>query len=128
MYKAKVKYNGNHYDAGQEVRGSKIAQYQDGTVELFDDEPLEEFPFYGEGRNEWVEVDKNTIFEFWYCINHYVEDAGYEPLLIGYNAIKVFETEEEAKDYALSHPDEVGVDYQISEIYGKVYHYMKEII
>lgn len=123
MYKAIVKWNGNHYFAGQEVRGSKIRTNEDGTVELFDDEPIEEFPYYGSSNDTWVEVDKNTIFEFWYCINHYVEDDGYVPLLVGYNAKRVFETEGEAKDYALSHKDEVGTDYQISETYSKVYNW-----
>ena len=61
MFKAKVKWNGNHYFAGEEVRGSKVEQRADGTTWLFDDEPIEEFPFYGEGRNEWVEVDEATV-------------------------------------------------------------------
>lgn len=97
MYKAIVKWNGNHYFAGQEVRGSKIRTNEDGTVELFDDEPIEEFPYYGSSNDTWVEVDKNTIFEFWYCINHYVEDDGYTPLLVGYNAKEYLKLKEKQK-------------------------------
>ena len=54
MYKAKVKWNGDHYSAGFEVKGSKIEKREDGTTWLFDDEPIPEFPFYGDGREEWV--------------------------------------------------------------------------
>ena len=61
MYKAKVKWNGNHYFAGEEVKGSKIEKREDGTTWLFDDEPIPEFPFYGDGRDEWVEVDETTV-------------------------------------------------------------------
>ena len=61
MYKAKVKWNGDHYSAGFEVRGSKIEKREDGTTWLFDDEPIQEFPFYGDGREEWVEVDETTV-------------------------------------------------------------------
>ena len=63
MYKAKVKWNGNHYSAGFEVKGSKLERREDGTVWLFDDEPIQEFPFYGDGREEWVEVDETTVIE-----------------------------------------------------------------
>ena len=63
IYKAKVKWNGNHYFAGEEVKGSKIEKQEDGTTWLFDDEPIPEFPFYGDGRDEWVEVDENTVIE-----------------------------------------------------------------
>ena len=52
MYKAKVKWNGNHYFAGEEVKGSKIEKREDGTTWLFDDEPIQECPFYGDGRDE----------------------------------------------------------------------------
>ena len=72
MYKAKVKWNGDHYFAGEEVegdhysagfevKGSKIEKREDGTTWLFDDEPIPEFPFYGDGREEWVEVDEATV-------------------------------------------------------------------
>ena len=61
MYKAKVKWNGDHYSAGFEVKGSKIEKREDGTTWLFDDEPIPEFPFYGDGRDEWVEVDETTV-------------------------------------------------------------------
>ena len=63
MYKAKVKWNGDHYFAGEEVKGSKIEKREDGTTWLFDDEPIQEFPFYGDGREEWVEVDETTVIE-----------------------------------------------------------------
>ena len=61
MYKAKVKWNGDHQSAGFEVKGSKIEKREDGTTWLFDDEPIQEFPFYGDGRDEWVEVDETTV-------------------------------------------------------------------
>lgn len=32
MYKAKVKWNGDHYSAGEEVKGSKIEKREDGTT------------------------------------------------------------------------------------------------
>lgn len=63
MYKANVKYNGNHYFSGDEVKGSKIEKRADGSLWLFDDEPIQEFPFYGDGRNEWVEIDENSLEE-----------------------------------------------------------------
>ena len=63
MYKAKVKWNGNHYFSGEEVKGSKLEKREDGTTWLFDDESIPEFPFYGDGRDEWVEVDENTVIE-----------------------------------------------------------------
>lgn len=62
-YKAKVKWNGNHYSADEEVSGSKAERRSDGTWWLFDDEPIPEFPFYGEGREEWVEIDPATLEE-----------------------------------------------------------------
>ena len=61
MYKAKVKWNGDHYFAGEEVNGSKIERREDGTTWLFDDEPIQKFPFYGDGRDEWVEIDETTV-------------------------------------------------------------------
>ena len=63
MYKAKVKWNGNHYFVREEVKGSKIEKREDGTIWLFDDEPIPEFPFYGDRRDEWVEVDETTVIE-----------------------------------------------------------------
>lgn len=63
MYKAKVKWNGDHYSAGDKVKGSKLEKRADGTTWLFDDESIPEFPFYGDGRDEWVEVDENTVVE-----------------------------------------------------------------
>lgn len=38
-----------------------IEKREDGTTWLFDDEPIQEFPFYGDGRDEWVEVDESTV-------------------------------------------------------------------
>ena len=38
MYKAKVKWNGNHYFAGEEVKGSKLEKREEGTTWLFDDD------------------------------------------------------------------------------------------
>lgn len=61
VYKAKVKWNGNHYFAGEEVKGNKIEKREDGTTWLFDDEPIPECPFYGDGKDEWVEVDETTV-------------------------------------------------------------------
>ena len=43
------------------MEGSKIEKREDGTTWLFDDEPIQEFPFYGDGRDEWVEVDETTV-------------------------------------------------------------------
>ena len=34
------------------------------TYWIFDDEPIESFPYYGESRDEWVEVVKNTLIEY----------------------------------------------------------------
>ena len=62
-YRGLVKYNGNHYFAGDVVYGSKIEKRPDGSVWLFDDEPIYEMPFYGDGRNEWVEVEEMTLKE-----------------------------------------------------------------
>ena len=54
LFEAKVKYNGNHYFAGQTVRGSKLERRyiinKGWTCWIFDDEPIESFPYYGEGR------------------------------------------------------------------------------
>lgn len=61
MHKAKVKWNGDHCSAGFEVKGSKIEKREDGTTWLFDDEPIQEFPFYGDGRDEWVEADETAV-------------------------------------------------------------------
>ena len=63
MYKAKVKWHGNHYFAGEEVKGSKLEKRDDGTTWLFDDEPIPEFPFYSDGRDKWVEVDETAVIE-----------------------------------------------------------------
>ena len=64
IYKAKVKWNGNHYSAGEEVKGSKLIHDKEKNEWLiFDDEPIPDFPFYGEGREEWVEIDHDTLEE-----------------------------------------------------------------
>ena len=62
-YRAKVKWNGGHYFSGDNVAGSKIMKRLDGTLWLFDDEPIELFPYYGEASNEWVEIDEKTLEE-----------------------------------------------------------------
>lgn len=41
MYKAKVKYNGEHYFCGEIVRGSKIDKLKDGSTWLYDDEEID---------------------------------------------------------------------------------------
>ena len=68
LFEAKVKYNGNHYFAGQIVRGSKLERRYNPnkgwTYWIFDDEPIEPFPFYGEGRDEWVEVEESSLIEY----------------------------------------------------------------
>ncbi len=65
IFRAKVKYNGNHYFAGQEVSGSTLERRyipnKGWTYWIYDDEPIEVFPYYGEGRYEWVEVDEATL-------------------------------------------------------------------
>lgn len=62
-YKGIVKWNGNHYYQGQEVKGSKYEIRENGEVWLFDDEPIENFPCYDDGRDEWVEVENITELE-----------------------------------------------------------------
>lgn len=69
MYKAKVMWNGNHYFAGETVRGSKVRRTDTGW-ELFDDEEPELFDENGEpnnfpyvSRDEWVEVVPESIEE-----------------------------------------------------------------
>lgn len=59
-YKGIVRYNGNHYFAGEEVKGSKI-MVEDGRLYLFDDEPVE---FLGTiTADEWVEVSEVMVLE-----------------------------------------------------------------
>ena len=55
-YKGIVKWNGNHYESGEEVIGS-VVKFEDGKMYLYDDEPIDEFPYYGEARNQWVEIE-----------------------------------------------------------------------
>ena len=42
----------------------KYIQNKGWTYWIFDDEPIKSFPYYGEGRNEWVEIDKSTLTEY----------------------------------------------------------------
>ena len=42
----------------------KYIQNKGWTDWIFDDEPIKSFPYYGEGRNEWVEIDKSTLTEY----------------------------------------------------------------
>ena len=42
----------------------KYVQNKGWTYWIFDDEPIKSFPYYGEGRNEWVEIDKSTLTEY----------------------------------------------------------------
>lgn len=58
-FRAKVKWNGNHYEAGQWVYG--YYAYFDGMHQIYD---CEENYVTGVGdltRYEWVEVDENTL-------------------------------------------------------------------
>ena len=59
-FTALVKWNGNHYSSGERVIGSKI-EIRENEYWLYDDEPMEDFPFYGSSRKQWVEVRGNTI-------------------------------------------------------------------
>lgn len=62
-YEAKVKFSGNHYHAGETVRGSKIRQLEDGRIELYDDE---ENYMKGVGdltRYEYVQVAQPTVMQ-----------------------------------------------------------------
>ena len=95
MYTAKVKWNGSHYSAGDEVKGSKIEKRADGTTWLFDDEPIFEFPFYGDGRDEWVEVDESTVVKIIYSNGYSLEDKP------GHNFVRgTFGSVKKAKIYA----------------------------
>lgn len=64
MWKAKVKWNGNHYFKDQEVKGSNLTVHADGRLDLFDDE---EYYMIINGhsieltRNEWVEIQPETL-------------------------------------------------------------------
>ena len=95
MYTAKVKRNCNHYSAGEEVKGSKLEKRADGTTWLFDDEPIPEFPFYGDGRDEWVEVDENTVVKIIYPYGYSLEDKPGHSFVRG-----AFKSAKKAKIYA----------------------------
>lgn len=60
MFKAKVKWNGNHYFSGEEVKGSKV-EMRGKEVWLYDDEEVKEFPCFWVSREEWVEIDGTTL-------------------------------------------------------------------
>ncbi|MDY5929856.1 MAG: hypothetical protein SPJ27_07470, partial [Candidatus Onthovivens sp.] len=94
-YTAKVKWNGDHYYAGDEVKGSKLEKRADGTTWLFDDEPIPEFPFYGEGRDEWVEVDESTVVKNIYSNGYSLEDKPGHSFVRG-----TFKSVKKAKIYA----------------------------
>ena len=64
IYKAKVKYNGGHYFSGEVVKGTEIKyNKEDNEYFIFDNEPIYVWPFYGEGRDEWVAIDYDTLEE-----------------------------------------------------------------
>lgn len=62
IYKAHVKYNGGHYFAGEIVKGTKVRRSEDECF-LLTNLFLNVFPFYGEGRDEWVAIDIDTLEE-----------------------------------------------------------------
>ena len=61
VYKGIVRYNGNHYTSGYDVIGSKVRYNENGTVEIFDDEP--DTNFYGITEDVWVEVFPDSVKE-----------------------------------------------------------------
>ena len=70
-FTAVVLWNGNHYDCGQVVNGSEVELRPDGSTWLLDDEDVDwvsqdskgnTFTF-NECRNEWVQVDPETVKE-----------------------------------------------------------------
>lgn len=63
MYEAKVKYYGNHYFAGEVVRGSKIEARNGNETWLFDDEENYILGLGDFTRYEWVEIDLETLVE-----------------------------------------------------------------
>ena len=60
MYKAKVKWNGDHYEAGQVVKGSKY-RIVEGKIELYDDEDNYIMGFGDFTRHTWVEIDEFSL-------------------------------------------------------------------
>lgn len=54
-YKGKVKYNGNHYYAGDTVIGSQL-KIEDGITYIFDDDEVYVKGLGDFTRYEWVEV------------------------------------------------------------------------
>ena len=63
MYQAKVKWNGNHYFAGDIVRGSKIETRNSNETWLFDDEENYIMGLGDFTRYDWVEIDIETLEE-----------------------------------------------------------------
>lgn len=59
-FKAKVKWNGNHYTAGEDVIGSSI-NYDKEKYWLFDDQESYISGLGDVTRREWVEVDPDSI-------------------------------------------------------------------
>lgn len=90
MYRGKVRFNGNHYESGQIVQGS-IFKIENGRPYLFDDEPINGFPFYDEARNQWVEV------EWIMCANPECDVVSYDKLE------KAFDTA--CEELSMSHGD-----------------------
>lgn len=61
-FRAKVKYNGDHYESGQWVKGSYA--FFDGMHQIYDDE---EYYIAGMGdhtRYTWVEIDEITLGQY----------------------------------------------------------------
>ena len=59
-FKAKVKWNGNHYFSGESVSGSKH-RVKDGKHEIYDDEENYVAGLGDFTRNTWVEIDESTL-------------------------------------------------------------------
>lgn len=60
-YSAKVAWNGNHYEQGQEVSGGKIEVKGDGKLYLYDDEENYVAGLGDLTRYAWVEIDPLTV-------------------------------------------------------------------
>lgn len=61
-YKANVLYNGNHYHANEKVVGSKI-KVEGFKTFLYDDEENYVNGIGDFTRNEWVEINQETLVE-----------------------------------------------------------------
>lgn len=62
-YEGKVAWNGNHYEQGEAVSGSKIRVNGRGETEIYDDEYWYEPEIGDLTRYEWVEVDPRSVEE-----------------------------------------------------------------